>query len=238
MTWKLPEGWTIVLSSNPDDGNYNVTDQDPAQRSRYMNVTLKWDAEVWAKWAEKIGVDSRCINFVLLNKEIVNDQTPEVNARSITKFFNVISTISDFDNKNNLKLIMLLAEGSLGPEVASQFTSFVHNKMDKLITSTDILDPNIPFEKISKRIGELVQSGTKYRSDIAYVLTTRLMNHIDVGLSPEDITQDMVTRVEELITADLLGSDLKFVMGRKIVNSKEAFNSILFNDKVVANILE
>ena len=43
-TWSLPQGWTILLSSNPDDGIYNVTDQDPAQRSRYMNVNLKWNA--------------------------------------------------------------------------------------------------------------------------------------------------------------------------------------------------
>jgi len=48
-TWSLPQGWTILLSSNPDDGMYNVTDQDPAQQSRYMNVNLKFDADIWAK---------------------------------------------------------------------------------------------------------------------------------------------------------------------------------------------
>ena len=97
-TWALPQGWTIVLSSNPDDGMYNVTDQDPAQRSRYLNVELGWDAEVWAEWAEKNNIDGRCINFILMNPEIVKDETPEVNARSITLYFNSISSISNFEN--------------------------------------------------------------------------------------------------------------------------------------------
>lgn len=32
-SWSLPKGWTVVLSSNPDSGDYIVTEQDPAQKS-------------------------------------------------------------------------------------------------------------------------------------------------------------------------------------------------------------
>ena len=40
-SWSLPKGWTIVLTSNPDDGLYNVTDQDAAQKSNQTNTPCK-----------------------------------------------------------------------------------------------------------------------------------------------------------------------------------------------------
>jgi hypothetical protein len=237
-TWKLPQGWTIMLSSNPDDGMYNVTDQDAAQRSRYLNVELGWDAEVWAEWAEKHNVDGRCINFILMNPEIVKDETPEVNARSITLFFNSIRSIPKFETQ--LELIQLLGEGSLGPEITATFTAFIHNKLDKLITTQEILDVNTKFENIEKTIKKIVKSGSKYRADIAFVLTTRLLNYIQFSMKNDDITDDVIKRLEDLIVSEVLGSDLKFVMGRKLTNLPELPNlyKLITNDAVVDNILE
>jgi hypothetical protein len=229
-------GWTILLSSNPDDGMYNVTDQDAAQKSRYMNVNLGWDATIWAEWAEKNGIDGRCINFVLLNKEIVKDETPEVNARSITLFFNAISSIKDFNS--NLPMIQLLGEGSLGVEVTTMFTSFIHNKMDKLITPEEIFDTNKNFSEIETALKDLVKSGTDYRADIAYVLTTRMLNYIEFSIKDSQITDKLLNRIEELVLANCLGSDLKFVLGRRISNLNTKYNSLLMREAFVDTILE
>jgi len=239
-TWKLPEGWTILLSSNPDDGIYNVTDQDPAQRSRYMNVSLKFDAEIWAEWAEKNRIDSRCINFILLNKELVKEEVPEVNARSITKFFNSISSINDFNIPKNLELIQLLGEGSLGVEATTMFTAFIHNKMDKLITTQEILDTAVPFKDIEKKLQKLIK-GKKdnYRGDIAYVICSRLITYAQFHLTEDNVTDEIIKRIEELLSTDSLGTDLKFVLGKKITNlDVQAFNKLLTSDAVLDNILE
>jgi hypothetical protein len=235
-SWSLPQGWTIVLSSNPDDGMYNVTDQDPAQKSRYLNVNLAWNAEIWAEWADINNIDSRCINFVLMNKEIVKPETPEVNARSITLFFNSISTIGNFNK--DLELIQLLGEGSLGTEITTMFTSFIHNKMDKLITSEKILDLTVDFNKIEKEINDVVKSGTEYRADIAYVLTTRLLNHLQFNVNENQIDTNLIKRLEELIISNVLGTDLKFVLGRKLTNMNGKYNALLLSDAVVNNILD
>ena len=238
-TWKLPKGWTILLSSNPDDGMYNVTDQDPAQQSRYMNVNLKFDAEVWAKWAEKAGIDSRCINFTLMNKEIMSTQGKHVNARSMTKFFNIISSLPDFNVDESLELIQLLGEGSLGSEVTTQFTAFIHNKMDKLITVEELIDDKKPFKKIEKVLEKLINGSGTYRGDIAFVITTRLMNHISFNMKDNQFTNALKDRMEEIITSPVLGGDLKFVLGRKLINMEGGkFTQLLFNDYVVDNILE
>jgi len=235
-SWALPEGWTIVLSSNPDDGMYNVTDQDPAQKSRYLNVNLAWNAEIWAEWAVQNNIDGRCINFVLMNKEIVKPETPEVNARSITLFFNSISSIENFDK--DLELIQLLGEGSLGTEVTTMFTAFIHNKMDELITPEEMLNVDTPFNKIEKEINKIVKSGTSYRADIAYVLTTRLINHLQFNVPGEQINESLIKRLEEFILSTCLGTDLKFVLGRKLTNMNGKYNALLLSDAVVQNILE
>jgi len=235
-SWKLPVGWTILLSSNPDDGNYNVTDQDPAQKSRYMNVTLGWNAEVWAEWAEKNNIDERCINFVLMHKEIVKDESPEVNARSISLFFNAISSISNF--KEQLELIQLLGEGSLGIEVTTMFTNFIYNNLDKLINPSEIMDISIDFNIIEDKLSKTINSGTNYRADIAYVLTTRLMNYLEFHVKEKDITDKVLHRIEKLVESNVLGSDLKFVFGRKITNLNKKYQSLLMKASFVDIILE
>ena len=237
-SWKLPEGWTIVLSSNPDDGVYNVTDQDPAQKSRYLNLDLGWDSKIWAEWAEKNNIDSRCINFVLMNPEIIKDETPEINARSITLFFNAISTIPDF--KKELELIQLLGEGSLGAELTATFVAFINNNMDSIISAEEILDVNTPFDQLENTIKDLVQTGTNYRADIAYVITTRLINHIAYKMPDKNISNAVIKRLEDLITSSVLGGDLKFVLGRKLTNITHlpTLNQLLLIDAVVDNILD
>ena len=120
ISWKMPKNCTIVLSANPDNGDYQVQSQDSAQKTRYISIGLKFDKDVWGKWAEKEGIDSRCINFLLLNPELV---TQETNARAITAFFNSISSIKTFEDE--LPLIQMIGEGSVGEEFSNMFISFI-----------------------------------------------------------------------------------------------------------------
>ena len=60
ISWKLPKDWTILMTCNPDNGDYLVQSQDSAQKTRYITVNLKFDVECWARYAEKENVDTRC----------------------------------------------------------------------------------------------------------------------------------------------------------------------------------
>jgi hypothetical protein len=59
-------------------------------------------------------------------------------------------------------------------------------------------------------------------------------------MSNDDITKDVLKRLEDLITSEVLGSDLKFVMGRKLTNLNDLsnLNQLLLVDAVVDNILD
>ena len=43
ISWKLPKNWHIVLTTNPDNGDYNVTSLDIAQKTRFISVEVKFD---------------------------------------------------------------------------------------------------------------------------------------------------------------------------------------------------
>lgn len=237
ISWSLPKGWTILLTENPDDGTYNVTDIDAAAKSRYITFDMRWEPEVWAEWAEKARIDQRAINFTLLHgREIIKDENPYVNPRSLVKFFNSLRTITDFNK--SLPLIQNIGEGAVGPEVTTMFTSFIHNKLDKMISPMEILDTNVTFDTIKEKIVDLIKSGTDYRADLAYVLTTRLINHMIHNVDTKQITPPFIDRVKDLIVSEVLGSDLKFVLAKKVINSNIKYNVLMMDDSIIDVILE
>jgi len=226
ISWTLPEDWHIILTANPDNGDYMVNSVDSAQKTRYITANLKFDVDVWARWAENSGIDSRCINFLLLHPELV---TQETNARSISTFFNSISSIDTFDKE--LPLIQMIGEGSVGSEFASMFTTFINNKLDKLITPKDMLlkDDNV-LTKIKSTVGE----GDNYRADIASVMATRLANFAVVYANDNTITPKITERLEELCTKDHFTNDLKYLIVRTIFNgNKKKFTKLMMKPEII-----
>lgn len=229
ISWELPKGWTILLTTNPDDGQYLVTPMDIAQKTRFITVNLKFDAEIWAKWAEKEGIDGRCINFLLLHPEMV---TETCNARAIVTFFNAISSIPDFSKE--LGLVQMIGEGSVGPEFSTMFSIFINNKLDKLVTPKDMLlnDNEIHI------IGELrscIGSGNDYRADIASILVTRLINFTINYAENNSIHQKTIDRLIKLSTdKDTFTDDLKYVLVKKVLNgNKQKFQKLMSNNEVM-----
>ena len=134
VSWRLPKNWHVILTTNPDNGDYNVTSLDNAQKTRFISIDTKFDGPVWARWAENVGIDGRCINFLLMHPEVI---TSDVNPRSITTFFNSISSIKDFEKE--LPLIQMIGDGSIGPDAGAMFVMFINNKLDKILTPQQLL---------------------------------------------------------------------------------------------------
>ena len=59
ISWKLPKYSTIIMTENPNDGSYNVSDLDDAMQSRYMKFRIKFDINTWSQWAERAQSDGR-----------------------------------------------------------------------------------------------------------------------------------------------------------------------------------
>jgi hypothetical protein len=228
ISWTLPKDWHIILTANPDNGDYMVNSVDSAQKTRYVTANLKFDVNVWAEWAEGAGIDSRCINFLLLHPELV---TQETNARSITTFFNSISSFEKFED--NLSLIQMIGEGSVGDAFASMFTTFINNKLDKLVSPKDLLT----HENESYILGELrscIGQDDTYRADIAATLATRLGNYAVVYSKDNTIGAKQTDRLKSLATKDYFTNDLKYLIIRTIFNgNKSKFNKLMMIPEII-----
>ena len=226
ISWTLPKDWHVILTANPDNGDYMVNSVDTAQKTRYITANLKFDIDVWARWAEENEIDTRCINFLLMHPELV---TQETNARSISTFFNSISSIKTFEDQ--LPLVQMIGEGSVGNEFASMFTTFINNKLDKLVTPREIVTGDI---EVLASLKECIGKDDDYRADIASLLATRVANFSVAFSKTDTVTQKVQERLITLCTKDYFTDDLKYLVVRTIFNGNKAkFNKMMMNPAII-----
>ena len=227
VSWKLPKNWHVVLTTNPDNGDYNVTSLDVAQQTRFISVELKYDVAVWARWAEAVNIDGRCINFMLMNPELI---TQKVNPRSVTTFFNAISSFNNFNQR--LPMIQMIGEGSVGVDFSSMFTMFINNKLDKIISPEDILtkDEGYVFGVLKDMIGE----EDEFRADISSVVATRIINYSLNKAATGSISDVVIQRLSAITTeCTSFTDDLRYYIIKELLNgNKPKFSKLMLNPKV------
>ena len=228
ISWKLPKDWTIILTTNPDGGDYHVNSMDVAQTTRFISCELKFDVDCWAQWAEEIAMDGRCINFILKHPEVVTEST---NPRAITTFFNAISSFEKFEEQ--LPMIQMIGEGSVGPDMTSLFTLFINNKLEQLISPKDILlHDNEDY--IVGALKSTVGRGDDYRADIASIMSTRLVNFALTHFKSNPMKAEVIKRLEKLVVDEIFAIDLKYMIVRNLINgNKQKFQKLMLNDKVM-----
>ena len=230
ISWSLPKNWHVILTTNPDNGEYQVTSLDDAQKTRFISTEVKFDASVWARWAEKVNIDGRCINFLLMNPEIV---TQKVNPRSITTFFNSISSIQKFEDE--LPLINMIGDGSIGEEPSALFAMFINNKLDKIISPEQILT-NDDWNYVKGSLTGCIGKDDDFRADISSIISTRIINFASITADKGSVPQKMIDRIISLVTdCDSFTDDLRYYMVKEILNGhKSKFSKLMLNQKVVA----
>ena len=222
ISWNLPKNTTILLSSNPDDGMYAVTSLDPAQRSRFINFPVKFNIDAWSKWAEDKQLDGRVINFgISYSSELFEkeDQLKTINPRSYTMFGRAISGIQDWSKPESMAMILNISKGCFNdPDniVGTMFTTFVGNKLDRLISPKDMLMEK--WDTVYPKIKSCVYDPNgNYKPAVAAILHTRLLNY-------------------SMYYFEQKGSKTEVVYDRllEILHAKE----MLFSEDIVFNIIK
>ena len=232
ISWTLPKNWHIILTANPDNGDYLVNSIDNAQKTRFISVNLKFDIDCWGKWAEENDIDGRCINFLLMHPELV---TTDVNSRSVSMFFNSISSVKSFDD--SLRLIQMIGEGSVGPEFSSLFTMFINNKLDKMISPENIFKQDEKY--VMTTLKGLVGKDSKYRADIASTLSTRIVNYLDLYSKNNPVEKDTINRISKLVTEEIFTTDICYNMVKSIYNNNmNKFKTMIMDKELVKYIMK
>ncbi len=231
-SWKLPKGWHIVLTANPDGGDYSVTPMDDAMITRMMHITMQFDVKEWAKWAEKNKIDPRGINFVLTYPEMVNSgerSTP----RSLVQFFQAIHQIEDLEKE--LGLVQLLADACLDKETATSFIAFVKDKLGELPSPEDIINTHNFEGEIQQPLWEMVNRAT-LRVDLLATLSTRLVNYLIVNDLQPDTQQ--FQNIKSFILLEFIPNDLRMGMALDLMNGSDALKSIMSDPELSLLLLE
>lgn len=210
VSWKLPERWMIVLTANPDGGDYSVTPLDDAMLNRMLHITMEFDANVWAQWAETAGVDERGIYFVLSYPELVNGR--RTTPRSLVQFFELLAPFEQLDE--HLPMIKILGESCLDAETVQAFINFVHLKLDRMPAPEEILDTP-DFEAVANRVQRLVNDGTVQRLDILSVIISRLNSWLISR--PDAMNDNRMSNLTRFLLLDFIPNDLRLSMAQELV---------------------
>lgn len=225
--WDLPKGCTILLSSNPEDGDYFVSAQDQAMTTRYFKFEVRFDIDDYAEYAERIGTDGRCINYMLRYwdqvipaKDSKQKQKGklETNPRQWDMFFNAIGGFEDFSSPESLSQIQMIGGAIVGEHV-STFTTFINNRLDKLPEPRKmLLDKNTKevLNEIRRAVGDIKSQDPKkmYRPEIASILATRFANFTINHVEDKPLTDELCDRLEIICKENVFGDDLNFKIYR------------------------
>ncbi|MDX2302386.1 MAG: AAA family ATPase [Microscillaceae bacterium] len=211
VSWALPPKWHIILTANPDGGDYSVTPMDFAMLTRMMHITLVFEVKKWARWAEANQVDPRGISFVLTYPEVaIGERTTP---RTLVQFFENISHIPDL--KKNLGLVKTLADACLDENTVTSFMAFINNDLSKLITPEEIINAQDFDKEVYQVIKALVEQKTK-RVDIISVITTRLINYLNVHNTQYEAYH--LENIKSFLKMDFLPNDIRLVAAQDMMN--------------------
>ena len=244
ISWKLPKYTSIVLSSNPDDGQFSVTSLDNAQKTRFINFNVKFNIEDWAKWAEEAEIDGRAINFELLYGDEIfkkHNNVQTVNPRSYTTFCKAISGLKNWDNPDTLALILQISKGCFLNDkdniIGNLFTTFIANKLDRLIQPKDMIE--LKWDTLEPKMKNCVYDNGNFRPEIASILTIRFMNYVlhlfgTKGAVKESVVYD---RILEIVNNEemLFSEDLIFHLVKSLITKYPGRTGKLLMNPIIRN---
>jgi MoxR-like ATPase len=226
VSWKLPQKWQIVLTANPDGGDYSVTPMDDAMLTRMLHVTMIFEVKNWARWASENDIHEDCINFVLTHPEVVTGE--RTTPRTLVQFFQNIQAIEDW--QSNLGLIQMLGDATLDAQTVASFIAFVQNDMQLLLSPMEVLDAEDFEDEVENRLYDLVV-GDSLRIDILATICTQLIETAtNTNFQPTDF---QLENLKSFIKLDFLPDDLRLTFAQDLVGSeKERLKTILMDAEI------
>ncbi len=230
VSWALPPKWLIVLTANPDGGDYSVTALDDAMLTRMLHVSMTFDVHAWARWAEQAGVDTRGIHFVLAYPELLNGR--RTTPRSLVQFFNAMAPFERLED--HLPVLKMLGEATLDTETVEAFLQFVHLKLDRLPGPADILGAE-SFDLLEPRLRRLVRDGETQRMDMLSILVSRINNYLLGRKAPP--AEGEMRNLEKFILWEELPNDLRLAMAQELARTQRPEYLALYRVPEIGRLL-
>lgn len=240
ISWKLPKNCHIIITRNPDNGEYLVNDLDAAQRTRFIEVECNFDKDSWAEWAITQGIRSEFISFFLqYHTELFNiksNNLPVISPRGVVNFLNALHGIADIEA--NQSLVYNLAYGSFGrggEQVAALFIKFMLQELKHIPEAKFVLTGKI--QDVITDLDNKLYNGKELNYAISFLLATRICYYIKTELNKDkskaerfaDRLVELYNSKNEYFSMDItnyLGnyiSELDACFASKLVSGSEKF---------------
>ena len=237
VSWGLPKGSSVILTSNPEDSeeSFNVSTLDSAQKTRFLTIKMKPSVNDWAvDYAEKVGLPSPFINFMLKHPEVIEGASVDENGNAIkkgnlriwSKFFHAVSGLSN-NLSDNWGTVFLLGQNSLPVEHLLMLNKFIEDKLDQIPTPEQLL--NSQPEDAIKALKSVIGSGSKKRIDISSILSRRIMNYTLVNY--KKFSKDMVNTYAEIMESEYMSPDLVLLSVKK---TTKLFPQLISRPKLIS----
>jgi hypothetical protein len=231
VSWRLPPGWRIVATANPEGGDYSVTPMDPALVDRMLHFTLAFEARAWARWATSAGVDPRGIAFVTMFPELVTgDRTTP---RALVRFFEALVDVRDLRGEE--ALVRTLAASTLDDVTVAAFLAFARGTEVDSLGPLDVLDAP-DGDTLRQRLLPLFGEGGELRLDRVGTLCERLAVHLlrdDYAAGPRH-----GENLEQFLLHPGLPGDLRMGFHRRVSAGNAAAKGLLRRKAIARLVLD
>lgn len=244
--WELPKGVSVFLSSNPDNGEYDVRQLDGAQLDRITPIEIEWDKEIWVNYADGLTynneklIPNEFINFIYMNPEVVSGHSSSTtktfnNACSIRKWTNffIQSSLMYKNIKKNLPEIIELGQLHVG-DIVHSFGTFINNNYDQIISSEEIINLST-FENVLEKVNHSLTLNDNHTM-IRNVISFRLSNYLDRYITDKlQVTPQLKNRLVEVCNSEILEKDNKLLIMKKLTADSRFKDVILKSSASMLN---
>lgn len=246
--YKLPEGVSIVSAGNPNDGDYSVTDIDPALSSRFCHIPLTPTKDEWFNYASKTGVRNDLLGFVRKNDQLLETEKDAFDLSSIKpsrRGVNLASKLLDsLEANGDFKDCHVTAlSGLLGLENAVQFSKFLESDyakidVDQILKSYDkktkeAVKSFVDSDRLPEQKQAILSVKEKIKDKKVDAKTAQNILSFMLDLSPDVVYsefENILTQNDELIGYSTQWMDsneeAKKNIADKIQNLIQSFNKI------------
>lgn len=193
---RLPDGWSIVITDNPDDGNYNVSSLDPAQVSRMISVPWNPTEEIELEQLDRQDVHDEMKSFWIGHPHMLRPVPVEVKASDdfnnprMRMLFNRVYPYLKYDRA----LLDMVGTAMFGPEFIASLKAFMESEQP--ILPSEIL----AGDEYSERLERWTNSG---RQDLISLSVERLFRELQLRERMDIQTFEYVSAFLQKVPVDL-----------------------------------
>lgn len=227
---KLPKKWTIILTGNPNDMGYDVTEVDGAWLTRTCCCTLEFDYGLWIEWLTENNYDSKLIDFCLSEKDLILKAIKYINkegytSENITTPRSIVQYFETYQHTSNLSILKTLGLGFIDEEIVAAFIKYLKNKLVNLPDVKDILNDN--WTNTKKELDKLFIDKI-HQSSIGNILITNIKQYCTKN--KHTLTIGEMENLKNILLYEQFPVDLRLSLRNWLMDKDSYMDILSLND--------